>query len=107
MEYNDHNLIKLYGEKQSYAEIARALNVTSSRVTGRINRMIKAGILSRDPDRHTGKHPRGLLFGKAVKAAVKKIRSKKYTFRTRPHNYVEPTKAELRAQLTQAVENSK
>jgi hypothetical protein len=36
-----------------------------------------------------------------------KHQPKRNTFKLRPHNYKEPTKSELRAMLTQAVENTK
>lgn len=108
LEYNDENLIKLYSEKLSFGEIGRALGVTPSKANGRIRRMIKAGLMKHD-GRVANIHPCGIQPGRTKKSSivVPVLQPRKYTIRTRPFGYQDPTKAELRAILTQAVVNTK
>lgn len=108
MDYNDENLIKLYKEKMSFSEIGRTLNVTASKANGRINRMIKKGLMKHD-GRSANVHPTGKVSKRTKDEQPKEIvfQPKKYTIRTRPFGYTDPTKAQLRDMLRDAVNNTK
>lgn len=103
MEYNDENLLALDAQGLSYKQIATQLRVTRNVVQGRLNRIRK-----KNPElvrvRQMGKHPLG---EKPVHVGRKVMHPNKYTIFTKPFNYKEATKSELRAILAQAVKNTK
>ena len=81
MEYNEQNLRTLHAQGLSFTQIAIQLGVTRSVISGKVSRL--------------GLSRRSLLAKAETNVA------------TRPARYVEPTKAELREMLRQAVENTK
>lgn len=96
MEYNEANLLELYKQGLSYSQIAKKLNVTRSVVSGKLQRLKKKD---------------ARIAAERVKQpeVVKEVKQKpnKYTFKTRPTNYREMSKADLQSMLKQAVENTK
>lgn len=105
MEYNNENLLKLDAQGLSYKQIAAALHVTTSAVGGKLRR-----IKARDPS---------LVFVRKKeekKTVVKKVKTLVTTVRVPPNSNtwafggrkkVELSKAQMYAQLKQAVENTK
>ena len=102
MEDNDKNVIDLYNQSLSHNEIAAKFGVSRGAISGRIKR-----IKARDPslllERRKNVHPLGK---RSEKIEVKK-KPNRYTFRTRPFGYIEPTKNEMRMMLREAVVNTK
>ena len=105
MDYNDKNLLAWDGQGLSYKQIAIELHVTTSVVGGRLRRIKK-------------KHPELVLVRKKQekKTAVKKEPTPLVAVRRAPNRQtwalggnkkVEMSKADMYAQLKQAVENTK
>ena len=114
MEYNEQNLRTLHAQGLSFTQIAAELGVSRSAISGKVSRL---GLGSRPPRINVAastekklRKPR--LRQQASPAAARtpaKITSSFGTLpavATRPARYVEPTKAELREMLRQAVENT-
>ena len=112
MEYNEQNLRTLHAQGLSFTKIAAQLGVTRSVISGKVSRL---GLGSRPPRINVAASTEKKLRKPrpAVAAALRtpaKITSSFGTLpavATRPARYVEPTKAELREMLRQAVENTK
>ena len=98
-------LVELYNTGLSHGKIATKLGISKGVAAGRIKRMIDRGELKKFVKTIvTHPVPRQAQPGKETKVAHT---SRRYTFKSRPFGYREPSKNELRQMLTQALENSK
>ena len=117
MEYNDENLLALHAQGLSYTQIAMHFpGVTRCAVGGRLKRIRDAGAgvvpPRRDRDRPTQDYasrspPDPASYPRPQPPRITPSFGTLPAVATRPARYVEPTKAELREMLRQAVENTK
>ena len=116
LKYTVEALLKLDAEGLSYGEIAEKLGTTRGAIGGKIRRLAAEGYQVRT--RRLGLHPLGKRPAsnsrkKTVEvvqpdiAEPKKQAPNRNTFYTGPTNYRHVSKAELYAQLHQAVKNTK
>jgi hypothetical protein len=124
MEYTDENIIELYNKNLSYSEIAKELtrpdkDVTRGMISAKVRRLIEK-FPKRMELRKPSVHPAGKVAikwsrkpnpktGKLNEPEVKKekvIHPNRYTIRSKPFGYNNPSKAALREMLRKAVENT-
>ena len=118
MEYNEQNLRTLHAQGLSFTKIAAQLGVSRSAISGKVSRLglSRRSLLAKAETNVVASTEKKLrkprLRQQASPAAARtpaKITSSFGTLpavATRPARYVEPTKAELREMLRQAVENT-
>ena len=116
MEYNEQNLRTLHAQGLSFTQIAAQLGVTRSVISGKVSRLglSRRSLLAKAETNVVASTEKKLRKPRPPTAAPPrapaKITSSFGTLpavATRPARYVEPTKAELREMLRQAVENTK
>jgi predicted transcriptional regulator len=104
--YDKDKIIELYKKGYSFLQIANKLELSRGIVSGFISRSLKVGRIQRVVKTIAASIPPTKVEKVNKKVAVNKF-SKQFTFKNRPFGYVEPTKSELRAALTKALENTK
>lgn len=113
MEYNDTNLLDLFNQGLTYSQIGKQLGATRAQVSGRLRRIRKINP-ALVPSRK--KEPKPKVKRVQVRKKVtplpptpKPIQFKpnRYSIGIKPRNYLQPSKADMRAMLKQAVENTK
>ena len=116
MEYNEQNLRTLHAQGLSFTQIAAELGVSRSVISGKVSRLglSRRSLLAKAETNVVASTEKKLRKPRPATAAPPrtpaKITSSFGTLpavATRPARYVEPTKAELREMLRQAVENTK
>lgn len=114
MEFNNENVIQLHGEGLSYTQIAKLTHATRAQVSGKLRRIrAKDPSLAPRREKKIGRKKRAHQPYKPKPsvdkpAAVRKpALSRRYSIGIKPRGWLEPTKAEMRAQLAQAVRNTK
>lgn len=93
-------LLKLREQGLSFTQIAKQLGLTKGAVAGRIKRMRDRKDIGPPP-------PKPKPVTKELTSKVVMMKPNRYTIRTRPFNYQDVSKAELREQLHRAVLNTK
>lgn len=96
-------LIKLREQGLSYKQIAESLGISKGVVAGRLKRMADSKKIGPAPP----KPPKTVPVKVAKVRTARVMQPNRYTIFTRPTNYVQPSKADLREQLHRAVLNTK